>query len=68
MSNKTTYKCWVKVNATETKTWHTPDLLDFQKFLDRDYPDWRFYNVFIKEQKIASFTKNNRATAKKVFV
>jgi hypothetical protein len=58
----------VKVNATDTKDWRTSDLLDFQKFLDRDYPDWRFYNVYIKEQQIASFTKNNRSTAKKVFV
>jgi hypothetical protein len=68
MSNKTTYKCWVKVNATKTITLHTPDLLDFQKFLDRDYPEWRFFNVYIKEQQIASFTRNNRATAKKVVV
>ena len=68
MSKQTTYICWVKVNDKETKSWHTPDLLDFQKFLDRDYPDWRFYNVYIKEQQIASFTKNNRATAKRVFV
>jgi hypothetical protein len=56
------------VNEQETKTWHTPDLLDFQKFLDRDYPEWRFFNVYIKEQQIASFTKNNRATAKRVVV
>jgi hypothetical protein len=68
MSNKTTYTCWVKVNDKETKSWHTPDLLDFQKFLDREYPDWRFYNVYIKDQQIASFTKNKRATAKKVIV
>ena len=32
MSNKTTYKCWVKVNATKTITLHTPDLLDFQNY------------------------------------
>lgn len=68
MSKQTTYKCWVKVNDKDTRTYHTPDLLDFQKFLDRDYPEWRFYNVYIKEQQIASFTKNNRATAKRVAV
>lgn len=68
MSKQTTYKCWVKVNDTDTKTWHTPDLLDFQKFLDREYPNWRFYNVYIKEIQVASFTKNNRSTAKKVIV
>jgi hypothetical protein len=68
MSNKTSYFISVKVNQTDYHTYHTPDLLDFQKFLDRDYPDWRFYNVYVKKQQIASFTKNNRATAKKVFV
>jgi len=68
MKKQTTYKCWVKVNNQETRTYHTPDLLDFQKFLDKQYPDWRFFNVYIKEQQIASFTKNNRATSKKVAV
>lgn len=60
------YKCWVKVNSTDTKEWHTPDLLDFQKFLDRDYPDWRFYNVRVNDVQVASYTKNNRATSKRV--
>lgn len=68
MSKQPNYKCWAKVNSTDTKSWHTPDLLDFQKFLDREYPEWRFYNVYIKEQQVASFTKNNRATAKRVIV
>lgn len=68
MSKQATYKCWVKVNNTDTKTWHTPDLLDFQKFLNRVYPDWRFYNVYVKETQVASFTKSNPSTAKRVIV
>ncbi len=68
MIQKINYKCWVKVNDTDTKSWHTPDLLDFQKFLNRVYPDWRFYNVYVKEKQVASYTKNNPATSKKVIV
>ena len=63
---KTTYLLWVKVNENETKSWHSPDLLNFQKFLDIKYPDWRFYNVYQNDKQIASFTKNRRATSKKV--
>ena len=63
---KTTYLLWVKVNETETKSWHSPDLLNFQKFLDMKYPDWRFYNVYQNDKQIASFTKNRRSTSKKV--
>jgi hypothetical protein len=38
------------------------DLVRFTSFLDRQFPDWCYMNVFDKEtkQQIASFTKNNR--------
>ena len=45
----------------------SPDLLNFQKFLDTKFPDWLWFNVFDKEKKqIASFTKNNRCVSKRV--
>lgn len=32
----------------------------FYKFLDKDFPDWRFGNVYFQRKQIGSFTKNNR--------
>ena len=47
--------------------YNSPDLLNFQKFLDTKFPDWLWFNVFDKEKKqIASFTKNNRCVSKRV--
>jgi len=48
-------------------TYHSPDLLSFQRFLDRDWDNWLFFNVFDKlGNRLASFTKNNRAVSKRV--
>lgn len=40
------------------------NLLKFVQFLDREYPDWRFFNVYSKKTKIelGRFTKNKRPT------
>lgn len=45
----------------------TPDLIDFQRFLDRTHTNWLWFNVFDKAGvQIASYTKNKRATTKRV--
>ena len=47
--------------------YHTPDLLDFQRFLDRTHANWLWFNVFDKAGvQIASYTKNKRAITKRV--
>ena len=43
------------------------DLLDLTaNYLDRDWPDWRYFNVFDANTRlpVASFTKNRRPTQK----
>ena len=47
-------------------TYHSPDLLNFQQFLDRKWRNWLFFNVKDKTGQIASYTKNKRATTKRV--
>jgi len=52
-------KKWVK--------YHSPDLLSFQLFLDKEYPEWLWFNVYDgKGVQIANYTKNKRATCKRV--
>lgn len=53
-------RVWVKVNASETKTWnYVNNLVGFTRFLDKTYRDWRFMNVYDKNSdlQIANFTK-----------
>ena len=52
----------VKVSADKfVKYQYVNNLPLFAKFLFRQYPEWRFMNVFDREteKQIASFTKNN---------
>jgi hypothetical protein len=47
--------------------YNTPDLLSFQRFLDTKFPEWLWFNVFNKEGvQIANYTKNKRATSRRV--
>lgn len=47
--------------------YNTPDLLNFQQFLDNNYPDWLWFNVYDKQgAQIGNFTKNKRATDKRI--
>ena len=62
MMNKE-YSCIVKADAERFVKYRTVrDLLKFTIFLDTNFPEWRYYNVFDKETKtqMASFTKNKR--------
>lgn len=62
------YKVIVKVCNDKFLKYNVNNLLLFTKFLDREYPDWRYFNVFRYTQdstgeQIASFTKKDRPTA-----
>lgn len=47
--------------------YHSPDLLSFQRFLDDKFQDWYYFNVFNSEEvQIESYTKNKRATSKRI--
>lgn len=59
MSKK--YKIIAKVGKDKFVKYHVNNLLSFTSFLDLNFKDWRFFNVFDQTgQQIANFTKNNR--------
>lgn len=58
---KTKYRVIAKVDNDKFVKYHIDNLKSFAGFLDRKWPDWRFFNVFDAERtQIASYTKNQR--------
>ena len=62
------YRFWAKVGKDKTVTYHGQDLITWTAFLDKAYPNWTYFNVYDKKTgvQLASFTKNNRPTFRKV--
>ena len=63
MSRK--YKVIAKVDDERFVKYNVNNLMKFTAFLDRDFPDWRYFNVYQYKKddsgyQIANFTKNNR--------
>jgi hypothetical protein len=65
------YKVIAKVGNNENGTakcvkYNVNDLVKFSQFLDKQFPTWRWFNVYSKETKvqIGSFTKFNRPHSK----
>ncbi len=59
------YKCIVKVINSEGDQflkYRVNDLMKFCKFLDFNFPNWKWFNVYDKKtgDQIGSFTINNR--------
>jgi hypothetical protein len=59
------YKVIAKVGNDKFVKYSVNNLILFASFLDKNWPDWRYFNVFSwtrndTGQKIASFTKNAR--------
>jgi len=65
---KTLYRIWVKVEADKTVVYRSSDLLNFTRFLNKSYPEWRFFNVYCAEtsQQLANYTKNRQPQTKRV--
>lgn len=62
------YKVIVKVGGDKFLKYNVNNLLLFTKFLDRQYPDWRYFNVFRHTQdstgeQLGNFTKKDRPNA-----
>lgn len=57
-----------KVSNDKFVRYNVNDLLKFTDYLDKNFPDWRWFNVFSKETKlqIANFTKNNRPKSRHI--
>ena len=65
------YLCIVKLGNNPDKTakcvkYRSNDLLKFTSFIDRKYPEWKWYNVFLKEtrEQVNNFTKYKRPHGK----
>jgi len=63
--SKKKYKVIVKIGNDDFKKWNVNNLVKFTSFLDRQFSDWRWYNVYqyTKDgtgKQLANFTKNKR--------
>lgn len=58
----------VKTDNTKFVKYHVNDLLKFTSFIDKNFPSWRFFNVYDKKtkQQIANFTSKNRPQNKTI--
>jgi len=60
------YRAWVVISGRKPVTYKVTNLVLFTKFLDREFPNWSFFNVYpylqgkITTEKLASFTKNRK--------
>ena len=65
------YKVIVKVSNNQFCKWRCDDLLSLVRFLDKSYPDWRWFNVFDNiessakyREQVANFTRTKRPVSK----
>lgn len=59
------YKVIAKVGNDKFVKYNVNNLLLFSRFLDKDFPDWRYFNVYAYTKdgsgnQIANYTKNRR--------
>ena len=65
------YVCTIKIGnnfdgSANCVKYRSNDLLKLTSFIDRKYPNWKWFNVYLKEtkQQILNFTKFNRPLSK----
>lgn len=63
------YKVIAKAGPEKFVKYNVNNLVQFTSFLDRTFPDWRYFNVYLYTkdstgQQVGSFTRNNRPTAR----
>jgi hypothetical protein len=59
------YKVIAKVDSEKFVKYNVNNLILFTQFLDTNFPNWRYFNVYryakdSNGEQIANFTKNNR--------
>ena len=59
------YKVIAKVGSDDFVKYNVNNLKKFASFLDKSFPNWRWFNVYEykkdgKGQQLGNFTKNNR--------
>lgn len=62
------YTCIAKTGDDKFLKYRLNDLLKFTRFLDKQWPGWRWYNVFDNRTKtqVANFTKSKRPDASRI--
>ena len=61
------YKIIVKVGNDKFVKYHSSNLLTFTYFLDKDWKEWRYFNVYGKDGNLLdSFTQAKRPLTKYV--
>lgn len=61
------YTVIAKVEAGKVVKYHSDDLVNFTRFLDRRFPKWCWFNVFLPTgEQVASYTNRNKPTSKQV--
>jgi len=62
------YTCIVKAGREKFVKYRLNDLVKFTVFLDRNWSDWRWFNVFDNRtrRQLANFTKNERPASPRV--
>lgn len=67
---KNRYNIIAKCSAHESdfKKWRCSDLISLTKFLDKSYPEWKFFHVYDKttRERLATFKQQQRPTAKHI--
>lgn len=71
--SKIKYTCYCKIGnkidgSADVRVRKTDNLLSLVNHLDKDFPDWRWFNVWdkSKNKQVANFTKSNRPQTKQV--
>lgn len=67
MDSKKKYKVVAKVGNENFVKYNVNNLLKFTEFLDKEFTDWRWFNVYnyipgVKGSQLGNFTTKNRPT------
>jgi ABC-type uncharacterized transport system permease subunit len=62
------YRVIAKVGDDKFVKYHVNNLVSFSSFLDKNFPDWRWFNVFDKKTgiQVGNYTKKDRPIRSKV--
>jgi hypothetical protein len=63
------YKVIAKVGNDRFVKYNVNNLVQFASFLDRQFPDWRYFNVYTytkddSGEQVGNYTKNHRPTSR----
>ncbi|MDX2188834.1 MAG: hypothetical protein SFY32_03130 [Bacteroidota bacterium] len=60
------YRVITKVSPTKFVKYYVNDLIKYAQFLDKEYKDWTYSNVYdaITKKQVWNFTKYNKPTSK----